>query len=365
MRFVLAGGGTGGHVYPALSVATTLRGLSPSVELLYLGTPTGSERRLVPEAGLHFRPIPAGQVRGKSPQRIALSAGKLGHGVVQASRALNEFRPAAVFATGGYASVPVVIAARLCHLPLVVFLPDVYPGWAVKLAARVATRVATTVEGALDYLPREKTVVSGYPLRPEFWVADRHEGRCRLGLGEEPVLLVSGASQGSVALNSALAAVLPDLLKYCEVVHLSGPLHEGRASAERARLSPGLRDRYHVHGYLPGMAWAMAAADLGVLRAGASCLAEPPACGLPAILVPGGFSDQRRNAEFMQERGAATVLDETRLAELEPRVRQLLSEPNRLQTMAAASRRLARPEAAETLAGLLLQAAGAVPEPVS
>ncbi|HVC31819.1 MAG TPA: glycosyltransferase, partial [Steroidobacteraceae bacterium] len=130
MRYTLAGGGTGGHVYPALSVATALRRLAPDAELLYLGTPSGAERRLVPEAGIPFRAVAAGQVRGKSPLRVAVSGSQLGRGVVEASRALAQFRPAAVFATGGYASVPVVIAARLNRLPLVVFLPDVYPGWA-------------------------------------------------------------------------------------------------------------------------------------------------------------------------------------------------------------------------------------------
>lgn len=366
MRYVLAGGGTGGHVYPALSVATALRGLTPDAELLYLGTPTGAERRLVPEAGIPFHVVAAGQVRGKSPLRVALSAAQLGRGIAEASRDLAKFRPAAVFATGGYASVPVVVAARLNRLPLIVFLPDIYPGWAVKLGVRFASRIATTSAGALAHLPAQKTVVTGYPLRQEFWQAERAEGRRRLGLGEGPVLLVSGASSGSVMFNEAVLAALPGLLDCCEVVHLTGARHEGRLRATRDNLPPELRDRYHVYGYLPGIAWAMAAADLAVLRAGASCLAEPPAVGLPAILVPGSFSDQHHNAAFMQERGAAVMLDESRLSELLDLVGRLFGNPPRLTAMAAAARRLARPHAAEALATLLLRAgAGTVPEPVS
>jgi UDP-N-acetylglucosamine--N-acetylmuramyl-(pentapeptide) pyrophosphoryl-undecaprenol N-acetylglucosamine transferase len=355
MRLVLTGGGTGGHIYPALSVAAALRRAAPETELLYLGTPGGVEQRLVPEHGIAFRPVHSGQVRGKTPKQVVVSAMRLARGVGEARAALTSFGANAVFATGGYASVPVVLAGALTRTPVTVFLPDVYPGWAVKTATRFAARVATTTEGALDFLPRSKTVVTGYPLRPEFWHATRTGGRERLGTGSGPVLLISGASTGSRALNSATLAVLEPLLSLCEVVHLTGAADEGRMRAAHERLPAQLRPRYHVHGYLEDIAWAMAAADLAVLRAGASCLAEPAALGLPCVLVPGPFSDQHRNASYVASVGAAVVLEETRLAELPDVVRELLTSPGRLEAMSVAARAIARPRAADTLASLLLE----------
>lgn len=356
MRVVLAGGGTGGHVYPALSVAEALHEQPEVVDLLYLGTAQGAEARLVPRAGIPFRSIPAGQMRGTSPQRAATNGMLLGRGTLAARRALRDFGADAVFATGGYASVPVCIAARLERLPLIVFLPDVYPGWAVRLAVRLATRVATTAAGALRHLPAAKTVVTGYPLRREFWHATREEGRRRLELDTGPVLLVTGGSQGSVALNAAVLQALPALLELCEIVQVTGPHNETAVLDARAHLPAAVRLRHHVYGYLSGIAWAMAAADLALMRAGASCLAEPAATGLPTILVPGTYAGahQRLNAEFMQAQGAAVALDESRLPlRLPGLVRALLTSPARLKEMSAAARGLARPSAAQELAALV------------
>jgi UDP-N-acetylglucosamine--N-acetylmuramyl-(pentapeptide) pyrophosphoryl-undecaprenol N-acetylglucosamine transferase len=362
MNVVLTGGGTGGHVYPALSVAAALRREAPETSLLYLGLAGGAEQRLVLEHGIPFIGVHSGQLRGKSPLRVAGSLARLAWGVLEARGALTGFRAQRVFATGGYASMPVVLATARSRIPLTVFLPDVYPGWAVRTAARLATSVATTCDGALEHLPHEKTVVTGYPLREEFWQADRTSARAMLGLGDGPVLLVSGASSGSRILNDAILASLDLLLPYCEVVHLTGLADEVRVRAAREALPAALQRRYQVYGYLEQMASAMAAADLAVMRAGASCLAEPPAVGLPAILVPGSFSDQRRNAEYMAARGAAILLDEGALDSLSERVLALFAAPDRLHAMAAAARALARPNAARELANLLLYGRAA-PQP--
>ncbi|HTE84014.1 MAG TPA: UDP-N-acetylglucosamine--N-acetylmuramyl-(pentapeptide) pyrophosphoryl-undecaprenol N-acetylglucosamine transferase [Dehalococcoidia bacterium] len=354
MRVIFAGGGTGGHVYPALSVAASLRRSEPEADLLYLGTRGGTEERLVREHGIPFRVVRSGQIRGKSPWQIASSAARIAAGVLEAQAAFRSFAPDVVFATGGYASIPVVLGAALKRVSVTVFLPDVYPGWAVRIATLLATHVATTSDGALDYLPHSKTAVTGYPLRPEFWQTTRAEGRQRLGLDGGPCLLVSGASSGSRTLNDAILNALDALLEVCEVVHLTGRADETRVRSARARLPEPLRTRYHVHGYLDDIAWAMAAADLAVLRAGASSLAEPPAFGLPAILVPGAFSDQHRNAAHMASMGAAILLEEACLDELPALVRSLLGSNDRLAAMSSASSRLARPAAADEIAALLL-----------
>jgi UDP-N-acetylglucosamine--N-acetylmuramyl-(pentapeptide) pyrophosphoryl-undecaprenol N-acetylglucosamine transferase len=358
MRIAFAGGGTGGHVYPGLSVTAALRSRMPrsDLELLYIGRAGAPEERLAGQEGIPFRPIHAGPLRGTSPIQTARGLALLARGLVEARGILRDFRPEAVFATGGYASVPVALAARWTRIPLLVFLPDVHPGWAVRVAAQLATLVATSTEAPLHLLPREKTVVTGYPLRPEFATARRESARERLGLGPGPVLLVSGASSGSRVLNDALLSTLPELLDDCEILHLTGRDEAERVLAARRGLGGPEQDRYHVLPYLDGMADAMVAADLAVMRAGASCLGEPAAVGLPAILVPGPFSDQRLNAEHMARHKAAVLLDQSAISErLAPTVRGLLASPDRLELMAAAALEMARPAAAADLADHLLR----------
>lgn len=364
MRVVLSGGGTGGHVYPALSVAEALRRRAPNTELMYLGTKTGAERQLAHDAGLSFRVVHAGQIRGKSPWHMAGGFLRLAWGVADGLRALGRQRPDVVFVTGGYASVPVALAAKLMRRPLVVFLPDVFPGWAVRFSMRMASLVATTTDTRLTALPAARQVVTGYPIRPEFWEANRQAGRLRLGLDPDSrVLLVSGASQGSMTLNDAIAHALPALLRCCEVVHLTGQKHEQPVRAAASQLPADLQARYHVYGYMPDIAWAMASADLAVLRAGASCLAEPAAVALPTILVPGTYAGghQRDNAEFMARNGAAVVLQESQLDRLCLLVERLFSTPEELRRMSNAARTLARPHGAESLAALLINVAKAEP----
>ncbi len=199
---IFAGGGTGGHVYPGLAVARALESELASrgepLEMLYLGIRGRVDEALVPQAGLEFRAIDAGQLRVGSPLTFARNSLRLVRGVAQSIGIVRGFRPDVVFATGGYASVPVGVATRLLRRPLVVYLPDVTPGWAVRLLSRLATRMATTSDRALDYLPRAKSAVVGYPVREEFWTADRASARAALGLpAEANVLLVAAGSLGA------------------------------------------------------------------------------------------------------------------------------------------------------------------------
>ena len=183
---VLAGGGTGGHVYPGIATARALeaemRARGGDLTMLYIGVRGRIDETIVPREGIDFRAVSAGPMRVASPLVFARNMLKLAIGVVQSLRILRGFKPDIVFATGGYASVPVGVAARLLRRPLVVYLPDVTPGWAVRLLSRLATRMATTSERALTYLPARKTVVVGYPVRGDFWSIDRTTARARFGL---------------------------------------------------------------------------------------------------------------------------------------------------------------------------------------
>ena len=363
---VLSGGGTGGHVYPALSIAGALkRGLRhrDSLELLYMGSGSAAEASIVAHAGIRMRTVSSAPIRGRMPWEMAANIAKIGLGVAQARNTLRQFRPQAVLSTGGYASFPVAVAARTAKIPLAVYLPDLYPGWAVRATARLAQRVAVTAVESLRRLPGVKSVVTGYPVREEFWQANREQGRERLGLDpKEKVLFVFGASQGAHSINRAIADELNALLALCEVIHLSGRADEPWLAEIRDGLPDELRKRYHLYGYLhEEVPWAMATADLAVCRSGASTLGELPAVELPAILVPYPYAGghQRVNARYLERNGAAVVLDNSELDLLLPLAGTLLHDEGRLSGMRQGARRLARPEAADRIAGLLLELAGA------
>jgi UDP-N-acetylglucosamine--N-acetylmuramyl-(pentapeptide) pyrophosphoryl-undecaprenol N-acetylglucosamine transferase len=273
---------------------------------------------------------------------------------------LRSFRPDAVFATGGYASVPVGAAARLLRRPLVVYLPDVTPGWAVRLLARLATKVTTTHERALRYLPAGRTEIVGYPVRDGFASFDRASARRLLGLpAGARVLLVTAGSLGARRINEAVWAALPRLLDGAELLHVTGADDVVLAEQKRAQLPETERARYHVYGYLAGMPAAMISADLVVCRAGASSLGELPAAGAPSILVPGEYEgwSQAPNAEFMRSQGAAVVLRNAELDRLADTALDLLYDDARLARMSQAATSLARPDAARRIARILREVA--------
>lgn len=363
-RLLLAGGGTGGHVYPALAVLDEVEG-----DRLWVGSVGGREEPLVRRAGLEFRGVPTGAVLGRGPVALANSAVRNVRGVLAARSVLGSYRPSVVLATGGYVSVPVVIAARSLAIPSAIYLPDVEPGLAVKVLARFADRVACSAEATRRYLPAEKVVPTGYPVRPDLraWAerADgRRAGRRLLGFDEErPVLMAMGGSQGARSINRALHAALPRLLPAADVLHVCGPNEVDEARAVHAALPVELRPRYQFHPYLhEEMGAAFAAADLIVARAGASVLGELPAFELPGVLVPGTFAGghQRHNADFLVQAGAALRVDDDELGRpdvLANAVLPLLADPARLDSMRSAARALDRPEAALQLARLLAQLA--------
>jgi UDP-N-acetylglucosamine--N-acetylmuramyl-(pentapeptide) pyrophosphoryl-undecaprenol N-acetylglucosamine transferase len=362
LRLLVSGGGTAGHVYPALAVlASWEESATPAPHVQWVGTPRGMERDIIAERGLPYHAVLAGPLRGKSVPATVVGLLRTLAGVVQALALVLRERPHAVLTTGGYASVPVALAAWLLRRPVVVFLPDVRPGLAVRVQARVAARVAASFEEACAHLPRRKTVVTGYPVRPALLEADRDAARKRLGVeGDLPVLLLYGGSLGARTLNYGVAAVLPELLERCHFLHVSGHLDHEELARRTADLPPALADRYHLHAFLGDkLVDAMAAADLCVARAGASTLAELPAVGLPAVVVPGPFSDQEANAEFLESRGAAVTLsnEAAQAGALGGLVLDLLADPEARQRMAAASRELARPDAAERLIEKIVEAA--------
>jgi UDP-N-acetylglucosamine--N-acetylmuramyl-(pentapeptide) pyrophosphoryl-undecaprenol N-acetylglucosamine transferase len=313
------------------------------------------------ESDLPYRAISAAAVRSRGPLQLAASARAIVAGIRQARRLIREERPAAILGTGGYVTVPLFLAARSMGVPTMVYLPDIVPGWAVRALAPIATRVACSFEPALKYLPRRKTIVTGYPLRSELGRLDREACRALFGLSDQfPVLLVYGGSRGARSINRAVAGLLEPLLELCQIVHVCGregdePFLKKAADA----LPSALQARYHLFPYLEGtMEEALTAADLAVCRAGASTLAELPAVGLPAVLVPLSHVHQDENAAYLVERGAALSVQDEELGRADgplfQAVKQLLTDAPMRAAMSERSLALRRLDAAERLADALV-----------
>jgi UDP-N-acetylglucosamine--N-acetylmuramyl-(pentapeptide) pyrophosphoryl-undecaprenol N-acetylglucosamine transferase len=311
------------------------------------------ERILVPPTGIRFFLVPMApptSVRGMFLLAVA---------TLRSLLVLARVRPRVTVSTGGYASTPAVLASWLLRVPVVLFLPDVYPGKAVAWLAPLSQKIAVTSEETERHFPPGKARVTGYPLRDAFVEPSREHGRQRFTLPfEVDVVCVFGGSQGARHINEALGRSLPELLKRCHVLHICGEERWNEAQAAAAALSGTARARYHLFPYLQDeeMAEALASADLAVCRAGASVLGELPATGTPAILVPlpQASVHQRENAEYLANRGAAVILDDRSVdGELGPLIESVLSDRPRLDAMTAAASLLARPYATEAIIDLI------------
>ncbi|HEX6383074.1 MAG TPA: UDP-N-acetylglucosamine--N-acetylmuramyl-(pentapeptide) pyrophosphoryl-undecaprenol N-acetylglucosamine transferase, partial [Anaerolineae bacterium] len=264
--------------------------------------------------------------------------------------------------TGGYLAIPVTLAAWLQRVPIVIYLPDVEPGKAIRFSLPFARKVACTTEASRAYVTAKKMAVTGYPVRPELRAAARlsqSEALARFGLKPgRPMLFVFGGSRGARNINRVLMTVLPQLLTRVQVIHISGTLTWPEVEANAANLPAELRAYYRPFPYLhEEMGAAFRAADLVVARAGASMLGECPAFALPSVLVPLTFAwrYQKVNADYLQERGAAVQLRDERLPqELLPTVLALLRDPAKLAQMSAAAKALDVPDAAVRLAELIM-----------
>lgn len=340
----------------------------PELEaVLYVGTASGLEADIVPRAGIALRTIQAAALRGLSPLRMLVNGLASLKGVAQSWCILRDFGPDVVLATGGYASVPVAVAAWLRRCPVLVYLPDAQPGLAVRVLARLARRVAVSFEAARAYFGPGKTVVTGYPVRPALSGAtvSRSAAREQLGLGPAlKTLLILGGSRGAHSINVAINESLRKLLELCQMIHVTGEADSTWLQECRDRLPSELRQRYHLSPYLhEEMVPALLAADLAVARAGAATMGEFAAAGLPSILVPYPYAGrhQEANADFLASQGAAWKVLDSSLPSgaLLQAVETLLRDEDALRSMAEKARRLARPDAARAIARELASLSGA------
>ena len=363
MRVLICAGGTGGGIYPALAAVTALRNKGLATEnILWVGTKGEMEQTLVPKAGIRLETIVGGAIAGVPLHRKAINGSKLLLSVGKALRLVRRFRPDVMFMTGGYMAFPFTLACRWLGVPITIYLPDVEPGQSIQFSLRYAQKVAATTDGSAAFVPADKLVVTGYPVRPELRATadlSREEALATFDLQpDRPTLMVFGGSRGAQAINRALMKILPTLLQTMQIIHVSGTFHLAmRWQPMPQRLSDELRVFYRPYPYLhEEMGHAFRAADLVVARAGASMLGESPAFGLPSILVPLAWAwrYQKVNADYLSERGTAVQLtDETLDEQLLPTIQDLVADTNdNLAQMRQAARALDIPNGAENLAAI-------------
>ncbi|MER6496128.1 UDP-N-acetylglucosamine--N-acetylmuramyl-(pentapeptide) pyrophosphoryl-undecaprenol N-acetylglucosamine transferase [Streptomyces griseorubiginosus] len=378
-RLVVTGGGTGGHTYPALTAVRTLQdrlaGSGQRLEVLWIGTHDGLEARVAPAEGIAFTTVATGKVRRSANPLKMLSAANVKDmarvplGVAQARKVIAEFRPDVVLATGGYVAVPAGLAARLCRRPLVLHEQTVRLGLANRQLAGSATRIAVSSESTLALLPTEArsiAVITGNPVRPQVLAGQGIKAIEALGLrgfdSRRPTVYVTGGAQGSQQINTVVADVLPWLLEQANVIHQCGPDHVEALRGRAAVLPPQSAGRYYVSGFVGAeLPDVLALADVVVSRSGAGTLAELTALGKAAVFVPLATSagnEQAHNARHLQEAGAAVALEgEVSGERMRDALGPLLADAHLRQAMAERARAHGRPDAADRLVDVVLEAA--------
>ena len=348
----MAGGGTGGHVYPAIAIADAVTDLRPDARVVFAGTEDRLEARAVPAAGYALHPITAQGVQRRLAWENLTVPVQVARSLLQSWRLVGAIEPDVAVGTGGYVSGPVLLAAWLRGRPLLLQEQNAYAGVTNRLLSRLAERIHLAFPEARDWVPADRSVVSGNPTRKALREADRGEARAALQVpAEARVLLVLGGSLGSAAINEAVAAALPTLLDddQTHVVWQAGSRYH-EALSERVDDHPRLR----LVEYIDRMDRAYAAADLALCRAGALTCSELSVTGTPAVLVPSPnvvADHQTKNARSMERSGAARLLSESALdARLTDMVIDLLDDADARAEMAAAARTMARPDAAEVIA---------------
>ncbi len=348
-KIVLTGGGTAGHVTPNIALLPTLKKLG--YEVSYIGSYNGIEKKLITEQGIPYSGIDSGKLRRYFDWKNFSDPFRVLHGYFQARRILKRTKPDVVFSKGGFVSVPVVRAAASLHIPTIIHESDMTPGLANRLAIPAAQKVCCSFPETLQYLPKDKAVLSGSPVRQELFEGTRENGLRFTGFPDDgkPVLLVIGGSQGAACINAALRACLPELLKQMRIIHLCG----------KGNLDPSIHypNEYVQYEYIESeLKDLFALADMVLSRAGANAICELLALRKPNLLIPlsaaASRGDQILNARSYEKQGYSMVLEEEQLTpEILPEKLQALYE-NRQRYIGAMSR-AAQSNAIDIICGLI------------
>ncbi|MEU1995513.1 UDP-N-acetylglucosamine--N-acetylmuramyl-(pentapeptide) pyrophosphoryl-undecaprenol N-acetylglucosamine transferase [Nocardia gamkensis] len=379
VRLIVAAGGTGGHIYPAVTTVRALREELASsgrhLEVLWIGQADRLESRIAASEGIRFAAVATGKIRrAASPLKMVTRANvvdmlRVPRGIAEAWLTVGRFRPDVVLATGGYVTVPVGLAAWLRRRPLVVHEQTVRLGLANRVLARLATRVALSSESSVALLPRgaaAKSVVTGNPVRPELFDGDADKAVVAVGADgfdrSLPTVYVTGGAQGAVQINRVVRELLPWLLQRANVIHQCGKASITELREHAATLDAVLGARYVVTEFVgPELADVFALADVVVSRSGAGTIAELTALGKPSVLIPLASSagnEQAHNAATLAGHGAAVaLLGEVSAQALREAIEPLLADSSRRAAIAACAREHGRPDAAWALTNLLMSVA--------
>ena len=362
LNIVITGGGTGGHVYPALATLEALQKRIP-VNVLYIGTQRGIEARLIRQQGIPFQAIWVAGFQRRWTWKNIFFPLKLLISLWQSWKILKQTRPEVAVGTGGYVTGPVLWVAARMGIPVVIEEQDVFPGLTTRLLAPHATKICLAFEGAQKYLkvPPDRIIITGNPVRQQLTTVSPEEARQRWDIPVHvPVVLVFGGSQGARAINQAV--------EHCITTWIQKGIYviwqTGYRDFERVKpVSIKFPEKIKLVSYIDDMGSAYQAADVVVCRAGAITLAELALVEKPAVLIPYPFAagnHQMKNARFIEQQGAAITLlqDETLSEKLKTTIPALLADAPRRQSMAKAWQKLARPNAADVIADIILQVAG-------
>ncbi|MCD6422266.1 undecaprenyldiphospho-muramoylpentapeptide beta-N-acetylglucosaminyltransferase [bacterium] len=354
----LVGGGTAGHIYPTLAVGKVLR---KKARVIYLGISGSPEEKLAKKEGFEFFPITSGKWHRYFTFSNLFTPWRIGKGFLEARSILKQQNVRAVFAKGGFVSFPVVVASASLKIPVVGHESDSVMGKTNLWLGRFMKKIAVAFpKGLYPSSVRKKLVYTGIPLREEFRHPDPEKIKEKFGLSSDPVLVVTGGSQGALAINELVFRALPILLKKCQVVHLTGEHSIQKAKEEKKKLPSVLQKRYHPLAFSFEMANILATADLVISRAGANTLFELAYLRKPAILIPYPYSAQQhqlKNANFAASLGGAIVFRQEKLNEKEfwLVVFRLLKDKTLRQRMGEKLSQLYRPEAEKKIANLVLR----------
>lgn len=305
-HIVLTGGGTAGHVTPNIALIPRLRELGYKIS--YIGSYDGIEKKLIEELGISYYGISSGKLRRYFDPKNFTDPFKVLKGFSEAKRLMKRLKPDIVFSKGGFVSVPVVLAAKMCGIPAIIHESDMSPGLANKLCIPAATKVCCNFPEAAEHLPASKAVLTGTPIRQELLHGSRENALHFTGLSsDKPVIMIIGGSLGAVAVNEAVRSILPELLKTFQVVHLCG---KGKLDPTLNNLNGYVQYEY-IKQELPDL---FALADLVISRAGANAICEISALKKPNLLIPlsarASRGDQILNARSFEKQGFSLVMEE-------------------------------------------------------
>lgn len=358
MRLIVAGGGTGGHLFPGIAVAEEFLARGPENEVLFVGTERGIEARLLPKLGYKLELISASGMKGMGTAKKLLSLGRLLYGYSQSRKILKSFRPDLVLGVGGYASAPMLLAARGLGVRTFIHEQNAAPGLTNKVLSRVVDGVFISMQESASFFPAKITQMTGNPIRKEIlWGFQEQRPR---NTADTFSILVFGGSAGAQRINSSLLEALPHLERVKQklrITHQTGEKDVARVREGYQAL--GVQAQVQVLPFIDNMSAAYAAADLVICRAGATTIAEVTACGKGCIFIPYPYAaddHQRKNAESLVIRGAGRMILEEDLTgeHLAAHIVDLMEHPEKVAEMEKSARSLAQLDAAQAIVAAMV-----------